>query len=98
MCFSMAYLENLFIWFIVIFASFALIKLLVSALTSVAFWPLLPWPPITAAPVGFVQFVVAAVHIVLWALIGIVMVLFIFGLISCLWSFTGGLGSILPHR
>ena len=96
-CFPLAWLESMFVWVIVIFAVIALLKLLLSSFTSVPFWPLVSWPPGPAGASGFVGFIVAALSIVFWAVVGIMMVYFIFMLIGCLLSFTGGMPS-LPHR
>lgn len=97
MCFSMAYLQSLFVWVVVVVAIFALLKLLLSAIIpGVQFWPLAPWPPTAGQPAGFIGFILAALSIVFWAFVAIVMIYFIFMLIGCLLSFTGGFP--FPHR
>lgn len=70
MCFSLGWLEQVFIWLIVVGAIVALIKLC------------LPWVLTNiGAPGGTI---IAAIKIVLWAIVAIFVVYFIFDLVSCL--------------
>lgn len=80
MCFSLAWIENIFIWLIVIGAVVALVKLLLPLVLS--------W----AGTAGSV--VMQALTIVMYAFICIVVVIFVFDLISCLMAH-GGVS--LPH-
>lgn len=101
MCFTLAWLEQMLVWFVVIVAVLALLRLIVSAIAGVPFWPLAPWPPTApgTAPIsGIVGFVIAAVNIVIWAFIAIALIYFVFMMIGCLLSFTGGFPPLLPHR
>lgn len=75
MCFSLAWLEQLFVWLIIVSAVVALIRLLLPYLTSLIGIPL----------------ITQALNIVLWAVVAIMCVYIIFALISCLIGSGGGL-------
>lgn len=90
-CFSLAWLQAILIWFVVIVAVLALLKLIVSTVTGAPLWPLVAWPPSAPAAGGFVGVIGAVLNIVIWAVLSIALIYFVFGLISCLLSFTGGL-------
>lgn len=99
MCFTLGWLQNMFVWVIVIVAILALLRLVATAIAGVPFWPLAPWPPTgQPAPSGIIGFVLAALNIIIWAFIAIALVYFVFMLIGCLLSFTGGFPSLVPHR
>jgi hypothetical protein len=83
MCFSLAWLEQLLIWIVIIVAIFSLLKLVV------------PWILSKLGAEGGI--VMQAISIVLWAFIAICIIYFIFMLISCLLSMGGGLPGF-PHR
>jgi hypothetical protein len=76
MCFSLAWLEQLVIWLIVIAAVIAIIKLLVPLLDSLIGIPI----------IGQI------IMIALWAFVAIAVVILIFGLLSCLLGGSGTLG------
>lgn len=97
-CFSLAWLQAMFIWFIIIFAVLALFRLLVGFFVGAPMWPVAPWPPTAGVPPGFGGFILAALNIVIWAFIAICAVYFIFALIGCLISFAGGLPSFPGGR
>lgn len=67
-CFSLAWLQQLCIWLIVVVAVVAIIRLLVPYLTSLIGVPI----------------VAQIINIVLWAVVAIMCVYIIFALISCL--------------
>jgi len=72
-CFSLAWIENLLIWLVVIGAIVALIKLLV---------------PLVVGPLGIAGTTVAqAINIILWAVVAIAVIVLIFDLLSCLVGF-----------
>jgi hypothetical protein len=75
MCFSLGWLEQLFVWLIIVSAVVALIRLLLPYLTSLIGIPL----------------ITQALNIVLWAVVAIMCVYIIFALISCLIGSGGGL-------
>ena len=83
MCFSLAWLENLFIYIIVIGAIFAIIRLLL---------------PMVFAQLGAPGNVIGQViNIILWAIIACLVVYICFGAIGCLLE--GGHGfSLMPHH
>lgn len=76
MCFSMAWLQQLFIWAIVIGAVIAIIKVLV---------PLVFQHFPAGAPLAQI------INIILWAFVACVIVYIAFALISCLLSMGGGM-------
>jgi len=87
MCFSLEFLKAILILAIVIVATIAILKLLV---------------PFIASKLGMSlgegwNLCVAIFRIFIWAIILIVIVIFAFQLISCLWSYVGGAG-LLPRR
>jgi hypothetical protein len=75
MCFSLAWIEQLCIWLIVVIAIVSIIRLLVPYLMSLIGIPL----------------VAEIINIVLWAVVAIMCVYIIFALISCLLGAGGGL-------
>jgi hypothetical protein len=76
MCFSLAWLEQLIVWLIVISAIVAIIKLVIPFLDSLTGFPI----------IGQI------LMIVLWAIVAIAIVIIIFGLLSCLLGGGGTLG------
>lgn len=76
MCFSLAWLEQLIVWLIVISAVVAIIKLVIPFLDSLIGMPI----------IGQI------LMIVLWAIVAIAIVIIIFGLLSCLLGGSGTLG------
>lgn len=99
MCFSLAWLQQIFVWFVVILAILALLRLVASALSGAPMWPLVSWPPSGQPSAdGVIGFILAALDIIVWAFIAIALIYFVFMLIGCLLSFTGGFPSLIPHR
>lgn len=76
MCFSLAWLEQLLVWAIIIGAVIAIIKLVV---------------PFALAQLGGGAVLVQIINIALWAFVAIVVVYIAFALISCLLG-SGGIG------
>ena len=76
MCFSLAWIEQLCVWLIVVCAVVAIIRLLVPFLTGM----------IIGVPV-----VGQIINIVLWAVVAIMVVYIVFALLSCLLGAGGGL-------
>ena len=83
-CFSLAAVENLLIWIVVLIAIVAIVKLLVPFLLSLAGGGM---PPI----------IMQIINIVFWAVICIAVIMVIFWLFSCLVG-GPGLGSLFPKR
>lgn len=84
MCFSMQWLESLFVYVIVVGAIFAIIRLLL---------------PMVFAQLGGPGAVIGQViNIILWAVIACFVVYICFALISCLLGGGGGLSLLPPHR
>lgn len=81
MCFSMAWLQQLFVWAIVIGAVIAIIRILL---------------PLVFAQFGGGGALAQIINIVLWAFVAVVIVYIAFALISCLLSMSGGM-PLLPH-
>jgi hypothetical protein len=70
MCFSLGWIEQLFVWFIVICAVVAILKILL---------------PFVAGQLGAAGgVIIQVINIVLWAIIAICVVYFCFAVISCL--------------
>lgn len=82
MCFSMAWLEQLFIYVIVVGAVIAIIRLLL--------------PMVFAQMGGPGTIIGQVINIILWAIIACFVVYICFALMSCLLG--GGGFSLLPHR
>ena len=80
MCFGLSWFEQILIWIVIVFAVVALLRLLVSFLL-----------PRLGLGAEIVNFIIAAVRIIIWAIICIFAIFFIFELISCLLSMSGGL-------
>jgi hypothetical protein len=76
MCFSLAWLEQLIVWLIVVSAVVAIIKLVIPFLDSLTGMPI----------IGRI------LMIVLWAVVAIAVVIIVFGLLSCLLGGSGTLG------
>jgi hypothetical protein len=74
MCFTLGWFEQLLIWFVIVAAIVALLRLLV------------PW---IAGEIG-IPLLAQALNIVLWAVIAVMAIYIIFALISCLLSMGGG--------
>lgn len=81
MCFSLAWLEQLVIWLIVISAIIAVIKLVIPFLDSLTGMPI----------IGQV------LMIILWCVVAIAFVIIIFGLLSCVLGGSGTLGFPRPR-
>jgi hypothetical protein len=81
MCFSLAWLEQLIIWLIVVGAIIGIIRLLIPFLDSITGMPI----------IGRV------LTIVLWVVVAIAVVVVIFGLLSCVMGGSGTLGFPRPH-
>jgi hypothetical protein len=73
MCFSLQWLEAFLVWLIVICAVVALLRLLIGFV--------IPKLGLGGEVVGFI---VKAITIVLWAIVGIALVYFLFSLVMCL--------------
>jgi hypothetical protein len=73
-CFSIGWAEQLCIWLVIIFAVFAVIRLVMPYLTSLIGSPL----------------IVGIINIVLWAIVAIMAIKVIFMLFSCILSGPGG--------
>ncbi len=82
MCFSLAWLQQLFIWIIVVVAVIALVRLLVPWLVGLIGVPILG----------------QALNIVLWAVVAIMAVNIVFALIGCLLGFGGPGFGFFPLR
>jgi uncharacterized membrane protein len=76
MCFSLAWLEQLVIWLIIVSAIIAVIKLVIPFLDSFTGMPI----------IGRI------LMIILWAVVAIAFVIIIFGLLSCVLGGSGTLG------
>ena len=74
MCFSLMWAEQLCIWLVIIFAVFAVIRLVMPYLTSLIGSPL----------------IVGIINIILWAIVAIMAIKVIFMLFSCVLSGPGG--------
>ncbi len=83
MCFSIEWIEHLFVLLIIIGAVVALVRLLLPLV--------LGW---MGSPGGII---LQAINIVMWAFIAIFCVYIIFELISCLLSGGGGFGLAFPR-
>lgn len=82
MCFSMAWLQQILIYIVIVCAVVAILKLLI---------------PFVLAQIGAAGGIIAsAINIVLWAFICIFVIYICFALISCLTGGSGL--SLLPHR
>ena len=73
MCFSLAWLEQFLVWLVIICATVALLRLLVSFVI-----------PRLGLDGAIVAVVVRAITIVIWAIVCIALIYFIFDLIMCL--------------
>lgn len=80
MCFSIGWLEQVIVWLIIVCAVVAIIRLLVPLLVGVL-------EPLLGGVAGTIGQII---NIILYAFIAIVVVYFVFGLISCLLG-AGGL-------
>lgn len=85
MCFSLEWIEHLLILAVIVGAIIAILQVIVSFVL-----PKLPAPFQEIAGV-----ISAIIRIVIWAIVIIAVIVFAFSVISCLWSYGGG---ILPHR
>jgi hydrogenase-4 membrane subunit HyfE len=87
-CFSLAWIEQIFVWVVIVCAIIAIINLL------------LPWllAKATGAFGTAANIVVAIVRIVFWAFVAIMVIYIAFAFIGCLISMGGGMPSLLPHR
>lgn len=83
MCFSLAWIETLLIWIVIVVAVVAILRIL------------LPWVlGMLGVEAGVVMQII---NIAVWAFIAIVIIYFAFAVIDCLISGGAGL-SLLPHR
>lgn len=73
MCFSFDWLATFLIWLVIIAAAIALLRLLLRFVG-----PRLEWGA------EIVEFVVAAIRILIWAIILIAVIVFVFDIIACL--------------
>lgn len=85
MCFSLEWIEHMLILAVVVVA----IVLILQAILSFVL------PKLPAMFADAVALISQIIKIVIWAIIIIAVILFAFAMISCLWSYAGG---ILPHR
>lgn len=84
MCFSLAWLQSLLIWIVIVCAIFAILKLVV---------------PFILSKIGVDGgIILQIVNILVWAFVAIVVIYFAFAAISCLMSMGGGNFLALPHR
>jgi hypothetical protein len=92
MCFSMAWLENLAILAVVVIATYViLIQILLPYLTSK-----LTGGGEVSQGVGVF---LACLRVFFWAVVIIFVIVIVFALLACLWSFAGGsFGALFPHR
>ena len=86
MCFSLQWIEQLLIWAVIIVAVYSLIMLVVRFIV----------PKVQGVLGDGVNIVIQAIQIIFWAFVAIIVIYFIFMLISCLLGMGGGLA--LPHR
>ena len=86
MCFSLGWLQQLFVWIIIICAIIAIIKILLPYVMSFA-----------GELGGAAAVIIAVVKIVFWAIVAIMVVYVVFALISCLLGMGGGLPSLRLH-
>jgi hypothetical protein len=84
MCFSLAWLQSLLVWIIIVCAIFAILKLIV------------PWVLSKIGVEGGI--ILQIINIVVWAFIAIIVIYVAFAAISCLMSMGGGSFLALPHR
>ncbi len=84
-CFSLQWIEQLFIWVVIFIAVFAIINILLPFITSKA----------SGIVAEALNVVIAIIRIVFWAAVVIVVIIFAFEMISCL---IGHMPSLLPHR
>jgi hypothetical protein len=83
-CFSLEWVETLLIWIVIICAIIALLRLV------------LPWV-FSAFGVAIPGIIIQAINIFIWAVVAILVIIFIFTLISCLLSMGGSL-SLFPRH
>lgn len=83
-CFTLAWFEQVCIWFVIVCAIIGLIRLLIPFLIS----------KLGGGDLGILG---QALNIVLWAVICIYVIYIVFALIGCLIGMGGGL-SLMPHR
>lgn len=83
MCFTLGWLQQLFIWVIVVGAVIAIIRILL---------------PLVFANFGGGGVLSQIINIVLWAFVAIMIVYIAFALISCLLGTGGGFPSLMPRR
>ena len=75
MCFTLAWLQQLLVWLVIVCAIVAIIRLLVPWITGIIGLPI----------IGQV------INIILWAFLAIICIYLIFALLQCLVGFGGGL-------
>lgn len=81
MCFSLAWFEQLLIFLVIVIAIVGILKLLVPYVLK----------QLGAEASEGVAVGVGAIRIIVWAVIVIFVIYFCFALISCLWSYGGGM-------
>ena len=74
-CFTLAWLQQLLVWLVIVCAIVAIIRLLVPWITGIIGLPI----------IGQV------INIILWAFLAIICIYIIFGLMGCLIGMSGGL-------
>jgi len=82
MCFTLGWLASFLVQCVIIFATIAIIRLVVPWLTGLIGLPILA----------------QVVNIILWAIVAIFAIYVVFGLLSCLWSVGGGIMPHFPIR
>lgn len=81
-CFSLAFIENLLIWLVVIIGIVAIVQLVIPKLMSL----------VGASPDGGIVFQI--IRIVVWVVLAIAIIFFVFDLLSCLLGSGGGFGRL----
>lgn len=90
MCFSMEWLEHLLILAVIVVAVVAILQIIISYVLA------------KITPSGLfadaISIISQVIKIVIWAIIIIFVIYFVFEMISCLWSISGGLSLGNPRR
>jgi hypothetical protein len=82
-CFSLAWIEQLLIWAVIVIAIVAILRLLI--------------PFILAQLGGGGGIIMSVINILMWAIICIFVIYFCFAIISCLMTMGGGM-PLMPHH
>jgi len=92
-CLSPAFWEYWIIAAIVLIAIIAIIRLVIVAIAGgspgAAMWPPVTTPWATPPVSGFLGIIAAALNILIWAIVVIIVVKFLFALIACLFAVGG---------